>query len=745
MKRFNRTLSLLFSALTACGSALPAEPAAAPSYFETVTVTATGSATDAFDVAPGVSVISADEIARRMPDNAADLLREEVGVDVNGVGPNQPRPIIRGQRGLRVLLLDDGLRLNNPRRQTDFGEITSLVDVGDIEALEIVRGPASVLYGSDAIGGVLNFVERRLTFGGGGRVAGRAGIGYGTAGDSLTSQLGLSGSTERFAFDLGGSFRSGNAYDAPAGRFGDIRLAGDTLVGDTGLGDSSTHARLGVALGPHRRLTLRVNRYRAQQTGFGLVDPKLYAEDDSQRVRILYPYQRFDRLTVGYEAEELRTTLADTFEIKTWLQKNERELANDIDINIGPIFPFAPDSFVAANTLNYTDLDTRGARLQASKVIGARQLWTYGFELTEDDSFNTDQSSTTTTLNFPGPPFSIVDVAEDDTANTPNATQRTAGLFAQSTIRAHDRLQVSVGARFQRVDLEAEPTPGWEIESLEFNDRELVGAASFVYTLRSDLRLVGSYGTAFRSPNIVERLFNGITPEGFGYQVLNTDLTSERGVNYDAGLKFRRGNAFAEAMIFRNDIRDGIIQVYLGPDEIAELSPETQDEIDRSGVEFVVQQRNVDRLRYEGLELSGGYRWPNGLSLTANWTSIDGEREGGTPVPIQDSVSDKIVLAARYQPTTRPYWIEYRARRNGSAPTEFDPNAPPPAIGKTLPSFAVHSIGAGVRTNPGSRLRQELAASIENLTDELYAEFSNAQFFRPEPGRRATVSYRIWF
>ncbi|MGB5293332.1 MAG: Plug domain-containing protein, partial [Thermoanaerobaculia bacterium] len=98
------------------------EPAS--SFFEATTVTATGSAVDAFSIATPVAVISEEEIERKLPENAVDLVRAQPGVDVNGVGPNQARPIIRGQRGLRVLFMENGLRLNNARRQSDFGEIS---------------------------------------------------------------------------------------------------------------------------------------------------------------------------------------------------------------------------------------------------------------------------------------------------------------------------------------------------------------------------------------------------------------------------------------------------------------------------------------------------------------------------------------------------------------------------------------------------------------------------------------------
>ena len=141
-----------------------AEPEPLASFFEETTVTATGSERNVFDIATPVTVIRAEKIAQKTAENAADLLREQPGVDVNGVGPNQARPVIRGQRGLRVLFLEDGLRLNNPRRQTDFGEIGGLVDLQNVSTIEVIRGPASVLYGSDAIGGVMNVISKDPSF-----------------------------------------------------------------------------------------------------------------------------------------------------------------------------------------------------------------------------------------------------------------------------------------------------------------------------------------------------------------------------------------------------------------------------------------------------------------------------------------------------------------------------------------------------------------------------------------------------
>jgi hypothetical protein len=60
-----------------------------------------------------------------------------------------------------------------------------------------------------------------------------------------------------------------------------------------------------------------------------------------------------------------------------------------------------------------------------------------------------------------------------------------------------------------------------------------------------------------------------------------------------------------------------------------------------------------------------------------------------------------------------------------------------------LPSFTIHDLAAGFLVHEGDRFVQNLGLVITNLTDELYSEFSNASFFRPQPERRIAFSYRI--
>ena len=191
----------------------------------------------------------------------------------------RPRPVIRGQRGLRVLFLEDGLRLNNARRQTDFGEITGLVDVDDVASVEVVRGPMSVLYGSDAIGGVLNLVTqpaiapRRPAL----RRRRRAPLRLGRRpGRAVTPACARQSGRSRCA-DLGASYRDGRRLRV--GAAGTLRRhharRGRRRCYDTGVTTTASSAVFAFDLNDRRSLRPAHRRYRADETGFGFVDPTL--------------------------------------------------------------------------------------------------------------------------------------------------------------------------------------------------------------------------------------------------------------------------------------------------------------------------------------------------------------------------------------------------------------------------------------------------------------------------------------
>src|SRR5690242_3413253 len=427
-----------------------------------VTITATRTVKDVFDVPAAVSVIDSATLERRLTNTPVDAFRELAGLDVTGVGTNQTRPTIRGLGGQRILVLEDGLRLNNSRRQQDFGELPALAGISGIDRVEVVRGPASVLYGTDAIGGVVNIISAGLPSSGNGGLHGWAGYHYSTADDQQRPSAGVQGRAGRFAFRASGAYRDTRSYDAPSGTFGNIRLADGVRVNDTGVRDYSYNASAGWDLGRSQTLFARAERYSARNAGFGYVANEDLGASGAPKIRITYPDQDVARYSLGWRALSLGSAAADKVEVTTYLQDNRRHLDLDVFIPFGNGLP--PTAGVTSQSVNWTDLRTLGLRAEATKLIGGRVVMTYGADAFRDRSDNTDSSATTVT-GF-GPPQRDVSTRPQ----VPNASFRSAGVFAQGDVRLAERVSVILGARYQDVLAKTRATP--ELPDPQFESRD---------------------------------------------------------------------------------------------------------------------------------------------------------------------------------------------------------------------------------------------------------------------------------
>jgi iron complex outermembrane receptor protein len=123
---------------------------------EEVTVTASGREQSVLDAFQSVTTLNSIELTQKAAPGLGEVLQNEPGVAKRSFGPGSARPVIRGFDGDRVLVLQDGLRTGTVSSQSgDHGE---QVDILSLDKIEIVKGPATLLYGSNAIGGVVNVV-----------------------------------------------------------------------------------------------------------------------------------------------------------------------------------------------------------------------------------------------------------------------------------------------------------------------------------------------------------------------------------------------------------------------------------------------------------------------------------------------------------------------------------------------------------------------------------------------------------
>jgi len=173
-----------------------------------VVVTGTRQQTRAAESLSDLSVVTREDIQRAAQSTLAEVLQAQAGLEVSSTGgPGQPATVfMRGANGAHTLVLIDGVRVGSATLGTAAFEHLPLAA---IDRIEILRGPASSLYGSDAIGGVIQIFTRRGT----GPIAPNASLGYGTY-DTWQGSAGIGGQTEGGRFNLQLGFTDTQGFNA---------------------------------------------------------------------------------------------------------------------------------------------------------------------------------------------------------------------------------------------------------------------------------------------------------------------------------------------------------------------------------------------------------------------------------------------------------------------------------------------------------------------------------------------------
>lgn len=175
-------------------------PAGAAPPLETIVVTAARTSMPLADVGSSVTIIGSEELQDRQVVSLSEILRDVPGFAVSraGVAGTATQIRVRGAEGNHVMVMIDGVEANDLAQADEFN-FAHLV-AADVERIEIVRGPQSALWGSDALAGAINIITRR----GAGPVSARAHLEGGSFG-TLNGGASLAGGTDRYHFNVGGS------------------------------------------------------------------------------------------------------------------------------------------------------------------------------------------------------------------------------------------------------------------------------------------------------------------------------------------------------------------------------------------------------------------------------------------------------------------------------------------------------------------------------------------------------------
>ena len=673
---------------------------------ERIQAVATRTERATFDVPVPVDVLDGERIDRLQADNVvADLFPLEAGLEVEGEGPFLGLPVLRGLSGNRVLVLVDGQRLNNSREAINFGGVQpGLVDVSNIASIEIVRGPASVLYGSDAIGGIVNIVTRKPELPAEGlSVSGSATTRYSTIDRQRTGAMALHFGTPYVGFAFRGSARDAGDYSSALG-----------VVAHSGAETRSGAADLEWRPADDHALTLQWSTLRGEDIG---------VPGSGGVFTGFYPRTDRTKLSLGYEARDLAAWLA-RLDARVYTQEQTEVFSTVLDLPPIPAGPF--DLLIDTTTERTGDVRTAGLDMQAGSSLVDGHYLTYGIDFFRDevDERRLEESVHVLVPRAPGPPGST-ETETDDTPTTPESSYQGMGLYLQDEISA-GRWTLIPGARLDRFDIEAEGLEREEgaVPAEDRTESALSGSVAALFRAAEWLHVTGSVSRAFRTPNVIERFFFGPGSQG-GLSVPNPDLENETSVNVDLGFKARAAGVRVEATYFHNRIDDFITFVpgtFMGESEI--------------GGQPVTTVGNVGEARIRGVEAEVEHRgaWLGGMRTAfAAFSWNDGDDLGADEPLFVPPVKLALGLG----------WTEGSGRVSGLVTGRFvDGQSEVPEGLEPTTGFAVFDLHAAADLSALTGRPLVLRAGVENLLDRAYEEPYGAAF---APGRNLVLSLEAGF
>jgi iron complex outermembrane recepter protein len=465
-----------------------------------ITVTASGREETTIETFQTVTSLDGPQLAQR---NAApslgELLDHETGIAKRSFGPGTSRPVVRGFDGDRVLILQDGVRTGTLSSQSgDHGEP---VDGAALERVEVVRGPATLLYGSNAIGGVVNVITRHHEMdnhphsGLRGFLTGLAGSANGLGGSNGGIEYGFG---DYLFWANGGGQRTGD-YKTP---IGSIENSGSFMT-QTSVG-IGRHAQKG-----YYSLSYGLQDGRYEVPPFGLNDQT--GEDTHDHGHVKIDWRRHNARFQG-----------------GW-----RELT-------GPIESFK-------STFNYSDW--KHTELEDA-AIGTRfynKQFTYRGVL---DQQRTGMFSGS--FGVWGMQRAFKSVGEE--ALAPPVDQTSIALFGLEEIK-FERIRLQFGARLEHNSYDPE-----ELRSRSFTG--LSGSTGIYVPTWKNGAVVLNYTSSYRAPALEELYNRGPHLGNLTFEVGNPDLQRERGHGVELSVRHSSTHARMELTGFYNRLSDF---VYLAP------------------------------------------------------------------------------------------------------------------------------------------------------------------------------------
>lgn len=552
---------------------------------EEIVVTASPDVRSTYEIAQPTSVLSGEELQRRLQPTLGETLSREPGVTSTSFGMGASRPVIRGLGGDRIRVLESGIGSGDASTTSPDHAVS--LDPLAAERIEVLRGPATLLYGSSAVGGVVNVIDDRIPESlSDERISGTVELRGGSVADERGGIASFNGSLGRIAWHADYLRRETDDYEIPGFAESEILRS---LEGSEGEGEEEEEA-FGV-------LPNSATETESGTVGFSWVGDDGFLGVSIRDFDTLYGIPGGHHQEEGDEGEE-----EEEAAVRVDLQQRRYDLRGGINRPFG-LFRGASLRF---GTTDYEHRELEGAE------VGTRFLndsWEGRLELVQKQL-----GSLTGSVGLQALRRDFEAIGEEAFV-PPTRTDSWAAFTFQEIARGGWRFQL--GARFESQDVSAE-TDGIDDRSFD----GLSGSFGVVRRFGEDYSLGLSIARSSKLPNAEELFSNGPHIATNAFEIGDPNLEEETSLGADLTLRKVSGRLTGEVTLFANRFDDYIYESL------------TDEEEDGLPVFRYVQQD----AEFRGAELTGVWAaWhgePHHFDVEFGADFVRAElRDSGDPLP----------------------------------------------------------------------------------------------------------------
>jgi hemoglobin/transferrin/lactoferrin receptor protein len=525
MKRqvhFNKTALAAALSLSFCAFAAQA----AETYkSEDVVVTASRVEQQLADVNMSVSVITSEQIQQDAgATTIADLLESTVpGIRVNNDGGQGiDRIKIRGENSFRTVVMIDGQRISE---QKSMSGVPLLIDPSQVERIEVIRGPASVLYGSDAIGGAINIITKK---GGTKPIEGSVSIGFNSSNNGKDGSAQIYGGTNGWKYRIGAAASANDNLDTPLGE-----------MPNTDSKTKSANAFLSYDIDPNKTVGVSFNYHDLEFMSADYTSPGFYVDvPEWERMRGA-AFAEFKNISENFVRLRLDTAI----------ESNKKQMQNHV-VMFGP---YMLDNF-ADNKLT-----TSSFNAQTDWQIGNAHYLIAGYEFSHDNLEAKSEAVGKVPSIVPG--VGMVPTSYNKAEKYDGYQMRHAVFATMETTLAEDWV-FNYGARYTWIsnDIDIHNELAGIKDHRDGNDGKVVFNVGASYKGFENLALRANWSQGYRYP-LLQELYIDTSMGSMGTTYANPDLKPETSDNFEIGARYSSGIIRVDAAIFYSDADDYITTV----------------------------------------------------------------------------------------------------------------------------------------------------------------------------------------